>query len=81
MRTGGGCDSMTRICTGEVCVRFPAALFAGALLHAPAGFVVSLGPAGAAALLYPLKPRLTRSSKYASCCSRMGWRILSEPHD
>jgi hypothetical protein len=37
--------------------------------------------AGAAALLYPLKPRLTRSSKYASCCSRMGWRILSEPHD
>ena len=36
---------------------------------------------GAAALLYPLKPRLTRSSKYASCCSRMGWRILSEPHD
>lgn len=35
----------------------------------------------AAALLYPLKLRLTRSSKYASCCSRMGWRILSEPHD
>lgn len=32
-------------------------------------------------LLYPLKPRITRSSKYASCCSRMGWGILSEPHD
>ncbi|MGI9240223.1 MAG: polyphosphate polymerase domain-containing protein [Verrucomicrobiales bacterium] len=37
--------------------------------------------ARAAELLYPLKPRLTRSSKYASCCSRMGWQILAEPHD
>ena len=35
----------------------------------------------AAELLYPLRPRLTRSSKYASCCSRMGWQILAEPHD
>jgi hypothetical protein len=39
------------------------------------------GESLAAPLLYPLKLRITRSSKYASCCSRMGWRILAEPHD
>lgn len=37
--------------------------------------------AKAAELLFPLKPRLTRSSKYASCCALMGWHILAEPHD
>jgi hypothetical protein len=33
------------------------------------------------ALLAPLRPRLSRSSKYVHCCSRAGWPQLPEVHD
>ncbi len=39
----------------------------------PDGFEAEVGP-----LLYPLRPRLSRSSKYASCASLMGWHLLSD---
>jgi SPX domain protein involved in polyphosphate accumulation len=33
------------------------------------------------ALLAPLRPRLSRSSKYVHCCSRAGWPQIPEVHD
>lgn len=37
--------------------------------------------AAVAPLLFPLKPRLSRLSKYASCASRMSWNQLPESQD
>lgn len=30
------------------------------------------------ALLHPLRPRLTRNSKYVQCCMSMGWRMIQD---
>lgn len=55
--------------------RFEAALEGVTLIEVkiPDGLDAEVGP-----LLYPLRPRLSRSSKYASCASLMGWHLLSD---
>jgi hypothetical protein len=55
--------------------RFESALEGLTLIEVkiPDGFEADVGP-----LLYPLRPRLSRSSKYASCASLMGWHMLSD---
>ena len=55
--------------------RFPRGIRSMTLVEAKAGEVDEARVRG---LLFPLRPRLTRNSKYVQCCMSLGWRTIQD---